>query len=106
MGTFEILFKVDTTVVGGASKLFKYFLDNYDGSIISYSDNAKTRENLYKTLGFSLLRYSDPNYVWCNSSNEIKPRYRCQMKNEVKNMREQGYWRIYDCGNKVWVLDR
>lgn len=98
--------KVDTTVVGGASKLFKYFLDKYDGSIISYSDNAKTFGNLYKILGFSFLRYSDPNYVWCNSNNNIKTRYQCQMKDEVKKMRELGYWRIYDCGNKVWVLNR
>lgn len=98
--------KADTTVVGGASKLFKYFLNNHDGSIISYSDNAKTRGNLYKVLGFSFLRYSDPNYVWCNSSNDIKTRYQCQMKDEVKKMRGLGYWRIYDCGNKVWVLDR
>lgn len=98
--------KADTTVVGGASKLFKYFLNNYEGNIISYSDNAKTRGNLYKILGFSLLRYSDPNYVWCNSSNNIKTRYQCQMKDEVKKMRELGYWRIYDCGNKVWSFDR
>ena len=98
--------KADTTVVGGASKLFKYFLNNYEGNIISYSDNAKTRGNLYKVLGFSLLRYSDPNYVWCNSSNNIKTRYQCQMKDEVKKMRELGYWRIYDCGNKVWSFDR
>ena len=41
-----------------------------------------------------------------NSNNEIKTRYCCQMKDEVKNMRAQGYWRIYDCGNKVWVFNR
>ena len=41
-----------------------------------------------------------------NSSNNIKTRYQCQMKDEVKKMRELGYWRIYDCGNKVWSFDR
>lgn len=98
--------KADTAVVGGASRLFKFFLDNYRGSVISYSDNAKTRGSLYKILGFSFLRRSDPNYVWCNSCNNIKTRYQCQMKDEVKKMRELGYWRIYDCGNKVWVFNR
>lgn len=92
-------------VVGGASKLFNWFLNNFSGTIISYSNEAKTRGTLYEKLGFRLLRISPPNYVWCNGK-EVLPRYRTQMRNEAQIMKEQNYWRIYDCGNKVWVYKR
>lgn len=43
-------------VIGGAKKLFKYFLDNYKPkSIISYCDNNKFIGNLYSKLGFIYL---------------------------------------------------
>lgn len=92
-------------VVGGASKLFNWFLNNFSGTIISYSNEAKTRGALYEKLGFRLLRISPPNYVWCNGK-EVLPRYRTQMKNEAQIMKGQNYWRVYDCGNKVWVYER
>lgn len=92
-------------VVGGASKLFNWFLNNFSGTIISYSNEAKTRGALYEKLGFRLLRISPPNYVWCKGE-ECLPRYRTQMKNEVQIMKGQNYWRVYDCGNKVWVYER
>lgn len=93
-------------VVGGADKLFKYFLNNNSGSIVSYSNIAKTTGKLYDKLGFVLDHISDPNYVWCNSENKIKTRYQCQMKEEKESMAKSGYWRIYDCGNKVWTYIR
>ena len=93
-------------VIGGASKLLKYFIKNYNPkSIISYSNIARTSGNLYKQLGFNLLRIAEPNYIWCNGNLEFKTRYQCQMKNEVNTMMQQGYWKNYDCGNKVWVLN-
>ena len=39
-------------ITGGSEKLFKYFIDNYDGSIISYCDLGKFNGNLYDKLGF------------------------------------------------------
>lgn len=97
--------KKDFTIVGGASKLFKTFLNNHEGNIITYSDIAKTKGNLYSLLGFRFLRFSSPNYVWCNGK-KFLTRYQTQMKNEVKIMKERDYWRVYDCGNMVWTYDR
>lgn len=94
--------KAGCNVVGGASKLFKAALRVCKGKIISYSNVAKTRGALYGALGFTFLYNSAPSYVWGKGTNDIKTRYQCQMKDEDKQMREQGYFRIYDCGTKVW----
>lgn len=91
-------------VIGGASKLLKYFIKKYNpNNIISYSNIARTTGNLYKQLQFKLIAISEPNYIWFKNLNNIKSRYQCQMKNEAKIMTRQGYYKIYDCGNKVWV---
>lgn len=103
----------NTTVVGGCSKLFKYFIKNYKpSSIISYSDIGKTRGDVYKILNFTLHHISAPNYVWTNGYQTLS-RYQCQ-KHKLKKfqhlgetendiMRARGFLKIYDCGNKVWV---
>ena len=93
-------------VLGGASKLFSYFLKKNAVSgqkIISYSDISKMRGDLYEKLGFTLDHISKPNYVWWKRRGEVRSRYSCQMKDEDKIMHEQGYKRIFDSGNKVWV---
>lgn len=93
------------TVVGGGSKLLKYFRERYGGSIITYSDYSKFSGAVYGMLGFRFVRLTTPNYVWINlSTRDVKPRYQCQMKNEEKIMSARGYVKIYDCGNKVWEL--
>ena len=108
--------KAGCNVIGGASKLFKYFINNYNPqSIISYSNIAHTKGNLYGLLGFKLDSISDPNYVWCNGHNYLT-RYDCQKhklleqgyegNTEVEIMNNRGYYRIYDCGNKVWKWNK
>ena len=105
--------KANCNVIGGASKLFKYFIDTYKPkSVISYSNIAHTRGNLYNMLGFTLHEITPPNYVWCNG-HEILSRYQCQKHklleqgykgdSEADIMHNRGYYRIYDCGNKVWI---
>lgn len=105
----------NTTVIGAASKLFKYFLSTYNPkSIISYSDRARTKGNLYPMLGFKFSHCSEPSYVWWKSNNNYLSRYKCQKKKlieegfdpnktEVQIMRERGYVRIWDCGTKAWI---
>lgn len=98
----------NTSVVGGAGKLFKYFVDKYlkdSETVLSYSDIAKGRGALYNTLGFRFLYKTKPNYVWCKNQ-KILTRYQCQMKNENQLMAERGYYKIYNCGNKVWVYTK
>ena len=104
--------KAGCNVIGGASKLFKYFIKTYNPkSIISYSNIAHTKGNLYGNLGFELKEITKPNYVWFKNNN-ILSRYQCQKHklleqgfdgiSEVDIMHNRGYYRIYDCGNKVW----
>ena len=52
-------------IVGGAEKLFKYFLDNYNPqSIISYCDNSKFKGDVYIRLGFKLKTFGKPSKHW------------------------------------------
>ena len=45
--------KLNIRVVGGASKLLKYFIKQYNPkSIVSFSMNDISNGDLYKTLGF------------------------------------------------------
>lgn len=108
--------KAGTSVVGGASKLFTHFIKNYNPtSIVSYSDIAKTTGNLYAVLKFTHIRTTRPQYHWTDG-NTTYTRYQCQLKQLIKRgwkqdndnksesqvMRERGFFKIYDCGKKVW----
>ena len=108
--------KLNTTVVGGASKLFKYFLNNYDvKEITSYSDNSRGIGNLYTKLGFEFSHNSLPNYYYIiNSVRKHRFNYRKNKlireggdpnKTEVQIMNEKGYFRIFDCGSKKWIFN-
>lgn len=117
-GSYELLRfcnKVGYSVVGGAGKMFKYFLNNYYvNEVISYSDNSRGVGNLYKQLGFELVSETIPNYYWI-IDNVRKHRFNFRKdklikegndpnKTEVQIMNEKGYNRIFDCGNKKWIF--
>ena len=102
-----------TNIIGGASKLFKFFIKHYNpNSIISYSNFAKNKGTVYKILGFSYLGLSSPNYIWCKNFN-ILTRYQTQKhillkqgflgKTESDIMIKRNFYKIYDCGNNVWL---
>ena len=107
--------KANCNVIGGASKLFKYFINTYKPkSIISYSNISHTRGKIYETLGFRYQGYSEPNYIWWKKD-DIKSRYQSQKhkliqlgyngNTEIDIMHNLGYARIYDCGNKIWIWE-
>jgi len=58
--------KMGTSVIGGASKLFKFFVNTYDPSTItSYADMMwSSSENIYKKLGLVFEHKSDPSYFY------------------------------------------
>lgn len=107
-------------VVGGASKLFKYFTRLHSGTVVSYSDNRFFSGGMYGKLGFEYSHESTPNYHYFMGYNlpsvkmESRNKYQKhklskvlesfdpQMSEKV-NMFNNGYDRIWDCGNKVWV---
>lgn len=112
--------KLNTTVVGGASKLFKYFIDQYQPTYIrSYSDVAHTQGKLYETLGFKYVHLSGPGYVWVDEKSDVayhrinaqKQNIKSFLKddsidlenyNERKIMEEHGFVRVFDAGTVLW----
>lgn len=106
----------DFSIVGGASKILKYFRKTHKGSIISYADRRWSDGNLYKTLGFSEEKDSSPAYFYVKGGQRFSRVMfqKHKLKNvlekfdeslsENRNMELNGYYKIYDCGNKVFVL--
>lgn len=119
IGSYELLRfcnKLNTSVVGGASKLFKYFIRNYKfNDIISYSDNSRGIGNLYNKLGFDLLKETSINYYWCKNGikyhrfnfrkDKLVSEGYDSSKTERVIMYERGYFRVFDCGNKKWIYE-
>lgn len=101
-------------IPGAAGKLFSYFLRNYEGSIITYSDASKMTGNVYRALGFKEHEKSSPSYVWHKAS-EVLSRFETQKhklleqgfegSSETEIMEKRGYHRIYDCGNYIFTYE-
>ena len=100
--------KINTNVIGGASKLFKYFIKNYDVSrVISYSDKDWSQGQLYECLGFGRISDSNPDYKYVVNNHRVhKSRFKKDNLNigdktkftESEFMIERGIFRVYDCG--------
>lgn len=115
-GHYELLRfcnKLNTTVIGGASKLFKFFLKTHHPSeVISYADRRWSFGNMYEKLGFTLSHISQPNYFYViGNERENRFKYRKDVlvsegydesKSEHQIMLERGIYRIYDCGCLVY----
>jgi hypothetical protein len=57
--------KINTNVMGGASKLFKYFVDNYNPKkIITFADRRYSLGELYLVLGFTFNYFTSPSYFY------------------------------------------
>lgn len=111
--------KLNYSVVGGASKLFKHFINKYHPTRVrSFSDRAHTIGSLYSILGFEKIRQSDPGYVWVdtktdraysrvnaqkqNISNFLKDETLDLTKSEFELMESHGFVRVYDSGTVTW----
>lgn len=95
---------INTTVIGGASKLFSYFIRNFKPKrVISYADRDWSVGNLYYQLGFEKVSESLPDYKYIVDGNRVhKSRYK---KSKTKTyLTESEYaqinklFRVYDCG--------
>lgn len=117
--TYELLRfcnKLNTTVIGGASKLLKHFIDKVKPKhIISYADKRWSNGNLYEKLGFRHTHDSRPNYFYIiGHQRENRFKYRKDVlvkqgfdpnKTEKEIMKERGIHRIYDCGSMVFEME-
>lgn len=105
------------SVVGGASKVLAHFVEHYKPElIVSYSDNRYTDGNLYSTIGFELDSCTRSDYVYvCPTTGTQVSRAKARRTqlaqwldsfdpslSEYANMTQAGFYKLKDCGRKVW----
>lgn len=109
----RLCYSKDVVIIGGAEKMFKYFIDNYNPtSIVSYCDAGKFTGAIYSKLGFDYVNWTEPGYVWVKySGNIVMSRYQTQKykliekglgtkeQTEDEIMTDAGFLKIYNCGN-------
>ena len=112
--------KRNTSVIGGATKLWKYFVTKYNPhSVITYANRRFSNGEIYKKLGFTFLEKTSPNYFYFSRNTKLESRIKYQKHklqkikdfvfdeklSEAENMFNNGYRRIFDCGNLkfVWI---
>lgn len=119
--TFELVrycTSLDTSVVGGFSRLLKQF----DHNVISYCNLSYSDGNVYEKTGFEFVRTTKPNYWYFNRNKMClysRQKFQKHMLpkrkeegllsnldmnlTEGENMSNNGYLKYYDCGNKVYL---
>ena len=112
-GEYELLRycnKLNTNVLGGASKLFKYFIEQYKPKeITTYADRSHSDGKLYETLGFKFVSKTQPNYYYIiddirhhrfnfRKDKLIKEGFDPN-KTEHQIMLDRNIYRIFDSGN-------
>lgn len=111
--------KNNITVQGGAGKLLSHFLKTNSGfdSVISFSDNRYSDGNVYKALGFRLMKdiptdymyllnYTSKHHKFGFRKDKIAKKFGVDVSEKTENqlMQELGFDRIWDCGKKKWIL--
>lgn len=107
--------KLDINVIGGASKLFKYFIDKYQPKeITTYVDRSYSQGLLYKILGFNFINKTEPNYYYIindirynrfNFRKDILVKQGFDKSKTVHQiMIERKFYRIYDSGNLKYIF--
>ena len=115
--------KSGLSIVGGANKLFKHFVDYYKiDEVFTYSDNDYFTGDVYRRLGFTFMGYTDPSYYWYNAHRGALKREQCQpsklkekypelydstassIENDI--MLKLKYCRVHRAGNSKWIWRR
>ena len=89
-------------VVGGISKLFKYFLKIYQPhSVFSYCDFNKFDGNGYDKLGWTLVGYTGPDMSWVLPNMIVVKRN----PSKHKQLKEISIGNIYGSGSKKYLWE-
>lgn len=110
--------KLNFNIIGGFSKLLKYFIKNYNPKeILSYADRRWSKGKLYENNNFKFISNTPPNYWYMKyyKSREHRYKYRKSELNKIlpifdasisewENMKLNKYDRIWDCGSKKYIL--
>ena len=107
-------------VVDGASKLFNHFVKSHpNNTIITYCNRRISEGEIYEKLGFERIETTKPNYYYVDIREfTILDHYQCQQQmlqtilenfdpnlSESDNMSDNGYLKIYDCGDYVFAYN-
>ena len=98
--------KLNTNVIGGASKLLNYFVTKYDPRrLISYADKDWSIGQLYYILGFENISETNPDYKYIiynkrkHKQNFKKSNLKLdELTTESSFMKNNGFYKIWDCG--------
>lgn len=103
-------------VVGGASRLLRHFIMEVKPKrIISYADRRWSQGNMYEKLGMKHIRNTKPNYYYLLAGmrknrfgyrkDVLKRKYGCpDYMSEHEFCLSQHWYRIYDCGSKLYEM--
>lgn len=91
--------KLNTQVIGGVSKLFSHFIQDYNpNEVFSYCDFNKFTGNSYKKLGMDFIGYTQPDLSFIIDGKVYK-------RNPTKNKEQQeiSEAKIYGAGSKKFL---
>lgn len=113
----------DTSVRGGVGKLISYFSKKYmkkQERLVSYADRRYSNGNVYEQVGFKFSNHSPPGFFYVDrQGNHAGSRHRWQkhlleqkldiydsnLPAEV-NMKMNNYYRVWDCGQSVYIYTK
>ena len=89
-------------VVGGVSKLIKYFIKNYSPDyIFSYCDFNKFNGKSYEAVGMKFIGYTGPDKTWIINGLPVKRNPR-----KYKELKELSEYIIWGSGSKKYLLEK
>jgi hypothetical protein len=106
--------KINTIVIGGAEKLWNYFLeDNKPDFVITYSDRDYFTGKVYEKLGMRLEKVTNDRFWYTDGFKKIS-RYKLQkhkvLKNSNDNLQEvlikKNIYKIYGSGLLKYVWNK
>ena len=123
-GEYELIrFATSVPIIGAAGKMLSYFIKTYiPKKIISYADRRWTfsDNNLYEKIGFKKISNGTPNYWYFGRDGNYRRFHRFgfakhnlqkrlvsfdPLLTEWENMKNNGWDRIWDCGNLKYEMD-
>lgn len=89
-------------VIGGVSKLFKHFIQDYKpSSIFSYCDFNKFDGKSYEKLGMQFIGYTGPDMKWVLPGNIVVNR----LPHKHAELKAQARGKIYGSGSKKYIYN-
>ena len=108
---------LNTTVVGGFSKLLKAFHKEHPEEIITHANLRFGTGNVYEVNGFEFVKQTKPTPWWFHKNDRNNLFHHSHFRkykqhkllehfdpslSEIENMHNNGFLRVYDCGHKVF----